>query len=102
MIYFRFISDYFEAIYPPISRAPISRAPLFSYDIYTYIYTYIYMFIYIYIYMYMYILEASARFARASGPEPWWGPPLGSGGAFPWALMELSSGPWRGRSLERW
>ena len=80
---------------------------------------YIYIIYNIYIYIYIYILESSARFARASGPGPWWalpwalpwalGPPLGSplgpGGALrgsgpagPWALVGpspgLSPGPW--------
>ena len=41
---------------------------------------------YIYIYIYIYILQSSARFARASGPGPWWAPSW----ALPWALMGLA------------
>ena len=41
-----------------------------------------------YIYIYTYILESSARFARASGHAPRWGP-------FPWALV----GPCGDRAL---
>ena len=33
-----------------------------------------------------YILESSARFARASGPGPWWAVPWALPWAFPWAL----------------
>ena len=42
---------------------------------------YIYIYIYIHIDVYIHILESSARFARASGPGHWWGPPLGVSGA---------------------
>ena len=50
---------------------------------------------YIYIYIYVYILESSARFARASGPGPWWRPPLSSSGTLhgPWALVGPSPSP---------
>ena len=75
-----------------------------------------YMCIYVYIYIYIHILESSARFARASGtsrvsvepsPGPWWGPPLGLGGALPkalagplpLALVGPCPGPWLGLPL---
>ena len=46
---------------------------------------------YIYIYIYIKKLESSARFARASGPRPWWGPAV--------AISEALRGPCWGPPL---
>ena len=80
---------------PKVSSNWFFPSPIYTHNIYIYIYTCIYIYIWLFICIcqqkridppglnygphFIYTLESSARFARASGPGLWWGPPLGPG-----------------------